>query len=733
MMTRFKLILSVILVALFTTTCKERAKDEAVELRPSYELTTAVLGCLVNENQQAILVVDFLTEKKGEKNVDVASVGRLLTFNTQDISDIRTGVNSIFLSLESDSALKRKIPSKVFVEGLKKIPGYSSTKELNQQQLIALFKGGEVIVMKNESKPDFLIDFFSLFSSNAYAQQNDIKKIVLKFLYGLTQIPSCSISVEMPEPVELLIILGGIHDIDSPFGCDAGQEAIISATKELWNDIIAKSLLDVLNPSSSSSLQNIPGFFPPSEATSSNAGSWGDPHFTTFDGNYYDFQGVGEFQALKSTSDKLELQIRQQKYGNSDMVSVNTAIAFYTGGEKISFYLNPKRILINDAEFNLSSTERTLSNGGKLTREGDIFTIKNGTNDELKVTFTTDYLNYVITLNNNRKGKTIGLLGDFDGNVQNDIKVKNGSNVDVNDFKKFYSDFADSWRITQNESLFSYETGKNTGSYTDKNFPSKIYSISQADYYNAFKICTNAGVFKEPALSSCAYDVALTGNASWAKNYLSIQKDFKLRGPIAYYPFNNNANDESGNNNNGIIFGATPTADRKNKANSAFSFNGDNQFIRVPNSSLLHAIGQEITISAWVLVKEWQWGNWGSVACKATASKPHFQFQLYYDGQNATFATDGKLNNVSKFKMELNKWYHLVMMIDGKLRRYYVNGELIGVETGQPLIEPDYSPLEFGRDFYSVTENHIGSLDDIRIYNRILSNQEVKDLFKADN
>ena len=83
--------------------------------------------------------------------------------------------------------------------------------------------------------------------------------------------------------------------------------------------------------------------------------------------------------------------------------------------------------------------------------------------------------------------------------------------------------------------------------------------------------------------------------------------------------------------------------------------------------------------------------------------------------------------------MDLGKWYHLVLMIDGKTRRYFVNGELVGIETDLPLIEPDYSPLEFGRDFYAVTEFHIGALDDIRIYNRTLSLSEIKALYKADN
>ncbi len=50
-------------------------------------------------------------------------------------------------------------------------------------------------------------------------------------------------------------------------------------------------------------------------------------------------------------------------------------------------------------------------------------------------------------------------------------------------------------------------------------------------------------------------------------------------GLVAYYPFNGNANDESGNGNNGIVHGATLTADRSGNANSAYSFNGIDNYI----------------------------------------------------------------------------------------------------------------------------------------------------------
>ena len=58
-------------------------------------------------------------------------------------------------------------------------------------------------------------------------------------------------------------------------------------------------------------------------------------------------------------------------------------------------------------------------------------------------------------------------------------------------------------------------------------------------------------------------------------------------GLVAYYPFNGNANDESGNRNDGIVHGATLTTDRNGNAASAYVFDGVDDYIRIGDSSSL--------------------------------------------------------------------------------------------------------------------------------------------------
>ena len=76
-------------------------------------------------------------------------------------------------------------------------------------------------------------------------------------------------------------------------------------------------------------------------------------------------------------------------------------------------------------------------------------------------------------------------------------------------------------------------------------------------------------------------------------------------GLVAYYPFNGNANDESGNGNDGEVMGATLAVDRFGTANSAYNFDGDKDVI----SSNINQELEEKTFSAWVKLSDLDQGG----------------------------------------------------------------------------------------------------------------------------
>ena len=86
----------------------------------------------------------------------------------------------------------------------------------------------------------------------------------------------------------------------------------------------------------------------------------------------------------------------------------------------------------------------------------------------------------------------------------------------------------------------------------------------------------------------------LISNAAIAQVNLTL-------GLRAYYPFTGNANDISGNNNNPSFNNATLTADRFGNTNSAYQFNGIDNYIRIPNSPSINPTTQ-ISVCAWVKV-----------------------------------------------------------------------------------------------------------------------------------
>jgi hypothetical protein len=204
-------------------------------------------------------------------------------------------------------------------------------------------------------------------------------------------------------------------------------------------------------------------------------------------------------------------------------------------------------------------------------------------------------------------------------------------------------------------------------------------------------------------------------------------------GLIAYYPFNGDANDYSGNNNHGTpINSPVSTNDRYGRANSAYLFNGTNQYVEVPNSTSLQNLSSGITITAWVRVDGW-YLDWGLVACKCNGQNNQFQLAvLNRDGQNSQYYlhSDGVLPGERIGEdIVFGRWFHVAMTMSGQNRSFYYNGSLIGSPTNYPTLTPYNTPLYIGRDPYLRDEYHIGALDEVTIYSRPLTGAEVRQLY----
>ena len=205
-------------------------------------------------------------------------------------------------------------------------------------------------------------------------------------------------------------------------------------------------------------------------------------------------------------------------------------------------------------------------------------------------------------------------------------------------------------------------------------------------------------------------------------------------GLVGWWPFNGNANDESGNGNNGTVNGATLTSDRFGSLNSAYSFN--NNEITTNISSV--KFSSDYTISIWVranpnnqtyptflcgnnVLSGWTDPNY----LETNLYQNKFVHYLQIAPQNA-----GQVLYQSN-TITLNTWYHLVISNVNQQCNMYVNG-IFNSTIGPIYLSNLGAYLHIGNGRGN-GEIFIGQLDDIGIWNRALTQQEITALYNAQS
>jgi hypothetical protein len=222
----------------------------------------------------------------------------------------------------------------------------------------------------------------------------------------------------------------------------------------------------------------------------------------------------------------------------------------------------------------------------------------------------------------------------------------------------------------------------------------------------------------------------------WFVNGIPADSTFLLTGLVAYYPFTGSADDASGNGNDGIVQGASLTTDRFGNPSCAYSFNGIDNYIQVPDSPELNP--SSLSLSFWI--KPEGLGCYQTFIAKG-GNNFEFpgitaQYDAYYCGlfrymsadypePNFQFSSNNPLSN--------NVWQHLVLTHTGTTVQLYVNGVLENEKnTGHSLAPPTTQDLYIGNE-KSLWHNmfYHGVMDDISVYNRALSGSEIEALYNS--
>ncbi|BAV07198.1 gliding motility-associated C-terminal domain-containing protein [Filimonas lacunae] len=218
---------------------------------------------------------------------------------------------------------------------------------------------------------------------------------------------------------------------------------------------------------------------------------------------------------------------------------------------------------------------------------------------------------------------------------------------------------------------------------------------------------------------------------------LSAQSIDLNNGLVGYYPFNGNANDASGNGNNGTVSGAVLTTDRFGVANGAYSFNGYSSYIALPFTQLFQFKPTDAySLSVWVQVASSSGVR--SVLVKSDNTTPYqnsrwnygicitdnYQVSVGYH-DNLVLRSDGSLTTNAAC------WDLITYTYDNGKWQLYVNGTLVKQDNSQTkfsLIDNN-SVIVFGKKGLSNGDYFSGKIDEARIYNRVLTADEAKYLY----
>lgn len=216
------------------------------------------------------------------------------------------------------------------------------------------------------------------------------------------------------------------------------------------------------------------------------------------------------------------------------------------------------------------------------------------------------------------------------------------------------------------------------------------------------------------------------------------------KGLIAYYPFNGNANDSSGNNFHGTSNNAVLTRDRFGRYECAYSLLGySNSNIQVPTTALKN---KNYSFSVWVKFKTLGESGTNStvfeIAQGGNATGQSITLSNNYTNNNGFVGAGyNKTTTPSQWIVKAkslpvtNRWYHIVFARGDNVQYLYVDAVLIDSFKSLNYTEPEYgNPV---KAYFGIRCNGIqpldGDIDDAALYNRVITPCEVKELYTGLN
>jgi hypothetical protein len=219
-------------------------------------------------------------------------------------------------------------------------------------------------------------------------------------------------------------------------------------------------------------------------------------------------------------------------------------------------------------------------------------------------------------------------------------------------------------------------------------------------------------------------------------------------GLIGYWPFDivpgqnttdpnfigwNTCVDVSDNHNDGFVQGALYEAGAKG---TALRFDGIDDFVEIPTTNTLDSTTNTISLSAWIYLQGNVIANEAEIVSKHVSYGKSWRFKMHGNGNQRSNGNElafADSNNVSyaytctnETNIDPNQWQHVIVMDEQGVVDTYLNGELINTCNNGYGIPPSLNASIFVGSFKGTSKFFTGMIDELRIYDRILTESEIQ-------
>jgi len=285
--------------------------------------------------------------------------------------------------------------------------------------------------------------------------------------------------------------------------------------------------------------------------------------------------------------------------------------------------------------------------------------------------------------------------------------------------------------------LYPYNEN-NTTKFTENNNDKSIQTTyTNADGYYEFDNLLEGNYQVKVIIEECSDQikraVVLVSETTTVNFEFDCEISCVIPSPIAYYPFNGDSHDQSGNNYHGNLHGAVLTSDRFGNENSAYLFDGINDYISLPNLFDY----PERTVCLWFRVIDVPTINQNYVVDRIYVSMTSglengcTAISIWEENlvPKIAFRVGANYNENILIDFNEEEWYFAVITVTPNEVKGYFNGELVGTTPFVNHTSVGNYTAKIGTGRSADSRFFSGEIDDVRIFDVALSDEEVMCLF----